>query len=134
MAFAPLMFHTKQITDYYQPSDYVDSSILSTNITLCSISVCGVNSKLKYKTLLEYINNIDIFCVTETKCNKIEENEIKGYKYFEMHRKSTQHKYGGIHGICIFVKECIALNCVILYHNLYYGYMLMIRFCDMISY
>ena len=76
--------------------------------------MCGLNRKLKYKTLQEYINNIDIICLTETKCNKIEEHEIKGYTSFVMHRKSTQHKYGGIHGICIFVKECIALNCVML--------------------
>ena len=90
---------------------------LSTNITLCAINVCGLNSKLKYKTLQEYINNIDIIRLTETKYNKIEENEIKGYKYFVMHRKSTQHKYGGIHGICIFVKEqrtyCIELCYVV---------------------
>ena len=31
-----------------------------------------------------------------------------------MHRKLTQHKYEGIHGTCIFVKERIALNCVML--------------------
>ena len=108
------MFHTKIFTDIYQSFDYVDSSISGTNITLCAINVCGLNSKLKYKTLQEYINNIDIICLTETKCNKIEENEIKGYKSFVMHRKSTQHKYGGIQGICIFVKERIALNCVML--------------------
>ena len=82
----------------YQPSDYVDSSISSTNITSCSINVCGLNSKLKYKTLQEYINKIYIISLTETKCNEIEENEIKGYKSFVMHRKSTQHKYGGING------------------------------------
>ena len=50
----------KKITDIYQPSDNVDSSISNTNITLCSINVCGLNSKLKYKTLQEYINKIDI--------------------------------------------------------------------------
>ena len=71
MTFAPLTFHTQKLTELYQSSDYVDSSISSTNITLCSINVCGLNSKIKYKTLQEYI--------TETKCNKIEENEIKGY-------------------------------------------------------
>ena len=30
------------------------------------------------------------------------------------HRKSTQHKYGGIHGICIYVKERIALKCAMM--------------------
>ena len=85
----------QKITEIYEPSDYVDSSISSTNIALCSINVCGLNSNLKYKTLQKYINNIDIICLTETKCNKILDNEIKGYKYFVMHRKSTQHKYGG---------------------------------------
>ena len=40
--------------------------------------------------------------------------KLKKYKSFMMHRKSTQHKYGGIHGICIFMKQRIALNCAML--------------------
>ena len=59
----------------------------------------------------EYILKNDIICLTETKCDTIDENEIAGYKSFVMPRKSKRHKYGGIHGICVFMKEHIALHC-----------------------
>ena len=80
---------------------------------MCSINVCGFNSKLKYRTLENYIAQFDIICLTETKCNDLIDN-IAGYISFVMPRKHKKHKYGGIHGICIFVKEHIAENCTII--------------------
>ena len=55
-------------------------------------------------------NNIcsyfDFICLLETKCNSIDD-----YKIFIMPRKSKSHKYGGIHGISILVKNAYASNC-----------------------
>ena len=44
----------KTFTDLYQSSDYVDSSVSSTNTSVCSINVCGLNNNIKYNTLQEY--------------------------------------------------------------------------------
>ena len=83
------------------------------NISMCSINVCGFNSKLKYGILENYITKFDVICLTETKCDHLIEN-IEGYTLFVMQKRNKKHKYGGIHGICIFVKEDIALNCTII--------------------
>ena len=81
---------------------------------MCSLNVCGFNSKLKYNILQEYICKFDFICLSETKCDSIPENEISGYSLFLMERKCKSHRYGGIHGLCIFIKKCIAPHCSIL--------------------
>ena len=80
---------------------------------MCSINVCGFNSKLKYKTLENYITQFDIICLTETKCDDLIDN-IAGFTLFVMAKKHKKHKHGGIHGICIFIREHIASNCTII--------------------
>ena len=47
-------------------------------------------------------------CLSETKCDFIAENEIIEYKPFIMQKKCKSHRFGGIHGICIFTKSHIA--------------------------
>ena len=59
------------------------------------------------------MTHFDLICLTETKCNSIIENEIIGYKPYVMSKKCNSHKYGGIHGICVFVKENVDINCFI---------------------
>ena len=61
--------------------------------------------------LQQYMQLFDFICLLETKCNSIDENELSDYKTFIMPRKSKSHKYGGIHGICILVKNAYASNC-----------------------
>ena len=53
---------------------------------MCSINVCRLNSKLRYNILQGYIHKFDIVCVTETKCDNID-NEIKGFKSFLLTKK-----------------------------------------------
>ena len=65
-------------------------------ISMCSLNVCGFNSKLKYHVLQQYMQLFDFICVLETKCNAIDENELSDYKTFIMPRKSKTQKYGGI--------------------------------------
>ena len=47
-------------------------------------------------------------CLSETKCDFIAENEILEYKPFIMQKNCKSHRFGGIHGICIFTKSHIA--------------------------
>ena len=48
-----------------------------------SINVCGLNSKLRYTILQDYIQKNDIVCLTETKCDNID-NEIIRFKSYLM--------------------------------------------------
>ena len=65
---------------------------------MCSINVCGLRSKMKYKVIQNYLNSFQFICLTETKCNAAEEIEITGFESFVMCKMSKSHKYGGIHG------------------------------------
>ena len=84
------------------------------DISMCALNVCGFIGKMKYGILQEYISQFDFICLSETKCDSISENEINGYKSFIMQKKSKSHRYGGIHGLCIFIKQNIATFCKIL--------------------
>ena len=53
-------------------------------------------------------NNLMLFCLTETICDAIEEKKIVRFEYFIMPKKLERRKYGGIHGICVFIKERIS--------------------------
>ena len=63
---------------------------------MCSINVCGLNSELRYNILQSYIETFDIV--------------YRNYRFQVIFddQKNKRHKYGGIHGITIFIKEFIA--------------------------
>ena len=67
------------------------------------------------------MQQFEVVCLTETKCDAIEEKKIVGFEYFIMPKKLERHKYGGIHGICVLIKEIIVQLLIILFQNLYYG-------------
>ncbi len=69
--------------------------------------MCGITSKLNLGILEEYIKNFDIACLSETKTDYINDAAIDGYTPIIMSKKQVNHKYGGIHGLCIFVKNDI---------------------------
>ena len=56
---------------------------------MCSVNVCGLNSKLKYTILQDYMKQFDAICLTETKYDLISDNEINGFKSFIMQKKHT---------------------------------------------
>lgn len=87
------------------------SNNLSVNIAICAINVCGIISKIKYNVIQDYMKQFDIICMSETKCDLLENNEINGYNVFIMEKMCKKHKYGGIHGVCIFVKKNMTSNC-----------------------
>ena len=77
---------------------------------MCSVNVCGLNSKFKYTILQDYMKQFDAICLTETNCDLISDNEINGFKSFIMPKKNKKHK----HGICVFIREHITHNCTII--------------------
>ena len=57
---------------------------------MCSINVCGLNSKLKCGMLQDHINKMDIICLTVTKCDALIGYDIDGYKSYFM-KKSIEN-------------------------------------------
>jgi len=66
-----------------------------------------LNSKLDSGILDDYIQHFDFFCVSETMINDPSFVHIPGYTFVHASKKDITHKYGGIHGIGIFVKNSI---------------------------
>lgn len=52
--------------------------------------------------LEDYIQSFDIACLSETKTADVP-YEIRGFEAF--HKKKSGHKYGGIHGLCVLVRN-----------------------------
>ena len=48
---------------------------LNIQISMCSINVCGLNSKLKYTVLQDCMQQFEVVCLTETKCDAIEKKK-----------------------------------------------------------
>ena len=69
---------------------------------------------MKYNVLQDYMQQLEVVCLTETKCDAIQEKKIVGFESFIMPKKLERHKYGGIHGICVFIKERISHHCTII--------------------
>ena len=44
---------------------------------MCYLNVCGLASKLKYNIIQEYIEKLNIICLTETNCLSVDEHDIK---------------------------------------------------------
>ena len=63
-------------------------------ISMSSVNVCGLHSKLKYNSLQDYMKQFDAICLTETKCDLISDNEINGFKSFIMPKKTRNTNMG----------------------------------------
>ena len=82
---------------------------------MCAINVCCITNKLNYHIIQPYIHKHDFVCLSETKCDVIAENKIQDFRSFVLKKKCKTHKYGGIHGICILVKNKFAMNCTVIH-------------------
>ena len=80
---------------------------------MCSINVCGLNSNLRYTILQDYIQKFDIVCLTETKCDNID-NTIISFNSYLMTKKIKLEDINmeKFHGITIFINEFIAQRCI----------------------
>ena len=66
--------------------------------------MCGLRSKLNYGILNNYITTTDIMCLTEVKRNASQITQIDDFNTIFMPAKHRQHQFGGVYGICVFIK------------------------------
>ena len=98
------MYNTK-ISDKKQYQNNVITKILGLN-------VCGLKSKLNNGIFDDYAKNYDILCLSETKLGQINDIDFSGttledYHCFIKEKTCNTHKYGGVHGLCMLVKNNI---------------------------
>ena len=77
------------------------------DIRIFSLNVGGLSTKYDLGILEGIIKNNDITCLYETKTNFIDNFHISDYRIIEMPIKNPGFRLGGIHGICLYVKNDI---------------------------
>ena len=86
--------------------DHTYSTLSSNTLSIASLNVCGLKRKIDLGIFENHIHNFDILCTCETKVlNPDDEIIIPGYVFIPVTKKNVAHKYGGIHGIGVYVKQ-----------------------------
>ena len=93
-----------------------------TNVKIMGLNVCGLRSKLNINTMFEDFvvkHELDILCLSETKTDHIDLTDTKlngQYTCFvkEKSISKPKHRYGGVHGLAMIVKENIATHAQLL--------------------
>ena len=84
-----------------------NKSTNNTNIKLYSLNVGGLATKFDLGVLDLKFLDCDIVCLMETKMKHYENCRYEGYKCYPMSIKNDLHKYGGVHGICVYIRNGI---------------------------
>ena len=72
--------------------------------------MCGLNSKLNFGMLDDYIKPFDIFCVSESKVkNGV---EIDDFTVFNLENKTRNYPLPGIHGLHVYISNHLADLCI----------------------
>ena len=71
-------------------------NIVSNLLSIATINVCGLKSKLLSSEFIDLINKYDIICITKTKLDKYDCINIDNYSIFVNNRDSFYNKSGGI--------------------------------------
>ena len=80
---------------------------------ILGLNVCGFRSKLNNGIFDDYVKNFDILCFSETKLQNIADIDFSGtnledyYCHIKEHVSGYGHQYGGVHGICMLIKNNI---------------------------
>ena len=69
----------------------------------------GLRSKLNYGILNNYITTTDIMGLIEVKCNASQITQIDDLNTIFMTAKHRQYQFGGVYGICVFIKKNIKI-------------------------
>ena len=82
-------------------------SNLITNVKIVGLNVCGLRSKLENGHFEVFAKDYDILCLSETYCDNIDlsNTTLNGYSCFVKEKIVPSHRYGGIHGLCMLVKN-----------------------------
>ena len=78
-------------------------------LKICSINTCGILSKLENGIFTEYLQQFDIFCVSETRTN--EGPRLVNYMVINLENKPEHYPLPGIHGINIYIKNNLYSMC-----------------------
>ena len=72
----------------------------------------GLISKLEHEEFIEFVNQYDIICLTETKTDNCDCIEIDGYTTFAKHRTELSTRKSG--GIIVYVRNKYIKYCSVL--------------------
>ena len=72
---------------------------VTVNISILSLNVGGITSKLRYNILTEYIEKHEILLFSETRLQKIPQSKFSGYNIFSLKQKTPRH------GLALMVKN-----------------------------
>ena len=79
------------------------------DVNILGLNVCGLYSKLKYNVLQKFTkeNDFDILCLSETRTDHIDlaGTSLNEYSYFIKEKTVNTHRYGGVHGLCMIIKD-----------------------------
>ena len=93
------------------------AAVDTTNIKIVGLNVCGLKSKLRNGIFDEFAKHYDILCLSET---KVDHFDLKGtslnneYSSFVKEKSINTHRFGGVHGLCMLVKNDIASHAQLL--------------------
>ena len=99
--------HEFLVTKKLLPDNTIDFQYNTFRIV--GLNVCGLRSKLNYGILNNYITTTDIMGLTEVKCNAFQITKIDYFNTIFMPAKHRQHQFGGVYGICVFIKKNIQI-------------------------
>ena len=79
---------------------------------ILGLNVCGLRSKVNNGIFDIYCKDYDILCLSETKLDNTNEIDFSGthlenYHCYIKEKMSINHQYGGVHGLCMLVKNNI---------------------------
>ena len=74
---------------------------------MVGLNVCGLRSKLKNSIFEVFVKDYDVICLSETKVDFDDyvNYSIEGYSCIKKEILIKRHRYGGVHGLCMFLKE-----------------------------
>ena len=94
----------------FKPKDYYQTNRVTKILNIFSINVGGLNTKLDLGIIDNVFNVNDVICLTETKLIYHDNVKFEHFKHTPMPIKNERHKFGGIHGISLFIRNNIFDN------------------------
>ena len=85
-------------------------------IRIAGLNVYGLESKFRDGQLEEFIENFHIVCLTETKTDTpdLSNTSLNDYTCFAKKKTKITHKFGGVHGICMIIKNNLVKHVTII--------------------
>ena len=85
-------------------------------LNILGLNICGIASKLRNGAFEHYAKHFDVICLTETRTNSpdLSNTSLNSFKCFSLMPKRESYRYGGIHGICVLVREKYSKHCKVI--------------------